>query len=412
MDPEHYLSAIYRQPDSRIICNSRRKLNLTISQSSYVIISSGVTSLVTQEVIDLPSVLCVGGQDFTCLGSENAPLSATLNQYFLNGVSFATTPASQQIMMEPYTETGDDKLSSLYFSDEIVCIASYNVFGHFLLQTCLKLLALKSLGRFDDSLVIFSGFLPKAFKAILTALDLLPKRFVLTPSASKLISAKACGLLLSPIHTVNTPLCNLIANSQDTLDPRLMQGQSLTATTWLNPRRGLNMHAAAQLRASVLNSATAKQSQSFSDIPSKLYLARKPGVHRTLSNRDQILSIIEHNGYQLLYLEDLRVEDQIKYLLACENLVCDVGSTSCNTWLMPHLQTVVELAISGSAIPWGPVLDSAVRPINFVRILGAPVPGTLKRFDGDVNKPPMAQDCDYIINPSELIEALDLVSKR
>lgn len=86
-----------------------------------------------------------------------------------------------------------------------------------------------------------------------------------------------------------------------------------------------------------------------------------------------------------MYLEDYAAEEQICILRHCRHLIAEVGSTSCNTWLMPNLCSVIELSLTGAEIPWGPVLDSAVRPIKFYRIIADRIEGTERRHDGDLS---------------------------
>jgi len=403
---QHVLEVASSDNSSKILFNRELGISPRAIFSRYTQIYKNQAHSKQNEVIDLPPILYSFDAAYNALGAENALLNTETGEYYLEGISFATTSGSQAIMMEPILKRDFSDVCHLHFQEDITCIATYNVYGHFLLQTCFKLVALKILSSLNESLVVFFGAMPSRYFDILKVLDLLPERYVVCPNNTCVSSAGFISIPSSPINTVSTPLCKSMASLQSSpLDTRLSEGQFISSATWMNSRRGIGVSQASYLRQSVLSFAPERSPHKTSlKLHQKIYLPRKLGAHRGVANRDEIISTLSKVGYEVMYLEDYAAEEQICILQHCRHLIAEVGSTSCNTWLMPNLCSVIELSLTGAEIPWGPVLDSAVRPIKFYRIIGDRIEGTERRHDGDLSKQPMPQDADFQI-PIESLEA-------
>jgi len=379
-------------------------------ESSYIGMYGDKAKTRLNEIIDLPPLLYSFGASHNILGAENALLDIETGDYFLEGISFATSPVSQSIMMEPIVSQDFSDICHLSFRENVICIASYEVYGHFLLQTCFKLVALKLLGSLNETLVIFAGQMPSRFLELLDVLNLLPRRYLICPNDVRISSDGLISILSSPINTVSTPLCSCMGSLQRfTLNNKLADGEFVAPDTWLNPRRAVSAALANNLRKEVL-AFSPRRPPNLRKLPHRIYLPRRSGTHRGIANRDEVMKIAAKFGYAPIYLEDYSPVDQISILQHARHLIAEVGSTSCNTWLMPNLCSIIELSLTGAEIPWGPVLDSAIRPLKFYRIVGDRVEGTAKRHDGDMSKSPMPQDADFHIPAESLQSVLQFVN--
>ena len=77
----------------------------------------------------------------------------------------------------------------------------------------------------------------------------------------------------------------------------------------------------------------------------KVFLLRRKSMSRKCVNISDIVEIAIKYGYKPIYIEDLSLKEQIDIFASTKHLISELGSTSCNSILMPRY--VLESSLQG-----------------------------------------------------------------
>lgn len=348
------------------------------------VFSKGNWSIFHQKVNNLSSVVLSSHTDHSLLAHENTPVSKSLNTLYPFGACFATSTQSLSAMYADISSLDINTLPAVSMSQPIFCIGGSPVFGHFLLQTLPKLLLAKKLGYFHTHCFILTSDIPPFFLKFADYLGLLPTTFSLVSPSMLVFCSRSISYAATPIMSSVTLSSLRFNNFQLTHSPAFEPGYGLA----LDLYKGLQD--LVFWRSPSSSSLTDEQCQ-------RVYIVRKTGTHRDLINRDQIAELASSKGFFVVSIEDLSLDDQFFLFSKCRLLITEVGSTACNSWLMPNLLAGIELCIDTVYGAWGLLLASSINNFVFYRVNGSKVPGSQKRWDGDSSKPPLETDYDFII---------------
>ena len=208
----HFLDACdHSRNNSKIIVSDKSTgLDHKVIHSGYFLGKEQKIYKQDSYCLDIPSYALKLPSDYGILGAENTPISLKTGNFYMNGVSFASTTTSQNIMMEDILVDNLEHIPRINFNENICCISTYKVFGHFLFQTCLKLISLQVLGIDNSSIIVLTGDLPDNFFRLANQLKILPKRYCITSKRSLITTLAHNYVLASTIYTTGTPTCNKI----------------------------------------------------------------------------------------------------------------------------------------------------------------------------------------------------------
>lgn len=355
--------------------------DITLAAKVY---SKGDWSIFKQRVNNLSSVILSSQSAHPLLVHENTPASVALNTLYPFGACFAT---SSQTLSATYADISPLDLSSLPVVSNcspIFCAGGSRVFGHFLLQTLPKLLLAKELGLFDTHLFIFSSDIPSFFLKFADYIGLLPNNYSLYSPSILAFSTASISFSITPIMSTVT-LNTLRLNKFNLTDsPMFESGYGLALDLYKDLQHLIVMHAPSNC------SLTTDQCK-------RVYIVRKTGTHRDLINRVEIANYASANGFFVVSIEDLSLDEQFFLFSNCRLLITEVGSTACNSWLMPNLIAGLELCIDSVYGAWGLLLASSINNFTFYRVNGTKVMGSQTRWDGDASKAPLETDYDFTV---------------
>lgn len=75
----------------------------------------------------------------------------------------------------------------------------------------------------------------------------------------------------------------------------------------------------------------------------KIFLARETGLFRQLKNWHEVQQLLTNYGFEIVYPNRMRFEDQMKLYSQTKILIAETGAALTNTLLLPDQSTVIEL---------------------------------------------------------------------
>ncbi len=107
-----------------------------------------------------------------------------------------------------------------------------------------------------------------------------------------------------------------------------------------NPASGhYNSHTLLQLKTVL----TQNLKPTINNRNKKIYVSRKNAKVRKIENETDVINLLQDNGYEILYAEELSFKQQIEIFSQCTDLISIHGAALTNCLFMPEGSNVIEL---------------------------------------------------------------------
>jgi len=137
--------------------------------------------------------------------------------------------------------------------------------------------------------------------------------------------------------------------------------------------------------------------KAVSGSPKKIYISRRKAAFRKIRNEDELLPILEKNGFELVCNEDYSVAEQIGIFSQAEFVLGPMGSSMANLLFSNPGTKVIETYSRHDVNVYTWSFGQFI-PLDFACLLGNPV------IEPNVHP----HNYDYTINPEDLIATLKL----
>ena len=289
--PHQYIHAsfnkvILSELTSADFLNSQRLGTCTTFTSS----SSIKTSFPVNNLKSFACIVTENSRALSILSHQNTPFLAHTSSLLASSSTFAPSSNSLFNVYEDIINRFNilQHIPSLYFSDPVICVGGDRVFGHFLLQCLPKLAVAKQLDLFKYFTFVFTNDMPSAFFKIMHALDLCPPNFVCVDPYSLISSSCSTGFIPSPILSTVSYSPLLVGEKTFNSQPTEVKGY------------GLAFQAYQLILDSILSKSRTVSSTLTPSAVKNVYITRKPGTHRDVLNRLDLINIARRYNFSVL----------------------------------------------------------------------------------------------------------------
>jgi len=390
-------ASISRAHDNSSLCHPLRLTECSISHIKPFVVHS-----IDAHLVEYVSHLDLGLQPI-----DGTPMFCPPGSSFLlaGGVCHGATRSGVLDMYKRFTSIN----SILSFSRPVCGLSGHGTFGHFLYQCLLRLIVAKELLPSSSFHGIFDASTRTSYLRLAAALQLLPDNFSLLPP--NVIARSQSSYLYIPAHfeSITHIHCDLLercdhvpltTHSLDTCGESL----SMSSDSAIPLQATVCRNAISQLHGMIRANATSALGH-----PTKIFLLRKQSLSRRCLNISQLVELAQRYSYQPLYIEDLSPSQQITILANCRYLVAELGSSSCNSFLMPDLLSGLEISGPDVLGWWSMAIPAAVTGWTYYRLVGKSV---LPRESATSISPASfarLRDADYIISPKQFADHLQIL---